>query len=144
MFFLIFNAEHDFPYAISSQKKNIRFYLHITAAHLWFIYWSAKVWMMSSWCHQMESFSTLLALCAGNSPVTGEFPSQRPVTQSFDVFNDLPLDKRWSKQLIRQWFETPSHSLWHHCNVIPGRWHVFLYKLQISLMISSFSQESMC
>ena len=34
----------------------------------------------------METFSALLALCAGNSPVTGEFPAQRPVTQSFDVF----------------------------------------------------------
>ena len=40
-----------------------------------------------SWCrHQMETFSALLALCAGNSPVTGEFPAQRSVTQSFDVF----------------------------------------------------------
>ena len=28
------------------------------------------------WRHQMETFSALLALCAGNSPVTGEFPSQ--------------------------------------------------------------------
>ena len=36
----------------------------------------------------METFSALLALCAGNSPVTGEFPSQRPVTRSFDVFFD--------------------------------------------------------
>ena len=34
----------------------------------------------------METFSTLLALCAGNLPVTGEFPTQRPVTRSFDVF----------------------------------------------------------
>ena len=33
----------------------------------------------------METFSTLLAICAGNSPVPGEFPAQRPVTQSFDV-----------------------------------------------------------
>ena len=31
-------------------------------------------------------FSVLQAICAGNSPVTGEFPAQRPVTQSFDVF----------------------------------------------------------
>ena len=38
------------------------------------------------WRHQMETFSALLALCAGNSPVTGEIPSQRPVTRSFDVF----------------------------------------------------------
>ena len=40
----------------------------------------------SWWRHQMETFSALLAFCAGNSPVTGEFPSQRPLTQSFDVF----------------------------------------------------------
>ena len=37
----------------------------------------------------METFSALLAICAGNSPVTGEFPTQRPVTQSFDVFFGL-------------------------------------------------------
>ena len=37
----------------------------------------------SWWRHQMKTFSALLALCAGNSPVTGEFPSQRPVTLSF-------------------------------------------------------------
>ena len=34
----------------------------------------------------METFSALLAICVGNSPVTGEFPSQRPVTRKFDVF----------------------------------------------------------
>ena len=43
----------------------------------------------------METFSALLAICAGNSPVTGEFPTQRPMTQSFDVFFDLLLNKRW-------------------------------------------------
>ena len=42
----------------------------------------------------METFSTLLAICAGNSPVPGEFPAQRPVTCSFDVFFDLRLNKR--------------------------------------------------
>ena len=40
----------------------------------------------------MEIFSALLALCAGNSPVTGEFPAQRPVTRSFDIFFDLRID----------------------------------------------------
>ena len=54
--------------------------------------------------------------CAGNSPVTGEFPSQRPVTQSFDVFFDLRLNKRLSKQSWGWWFETPSHPLWRYCN----------------------------
>ena len=42
------------------------------------------------WRHQMETFSALLAICAGNSPVTDEFPAQRAVTRSFDVFFDLP------------------------------------------------------
>ena len=37
----------------------------------------------------METFSALLALCARNSPVPGEFPAQSPVTRSFDVFFDL-------------------------------------------------------
>ena len=65
----------------------------------------------------MEIITALLALCAGNSPVTGEFPSQRPVTRSFDVFFDLRLSKRLSKQLWGWWFETPSCSLWRHCIV---------------------------
>ena len=34
----------------------------------------------------METFSVLLALCEGNPPITGEFPSQGPVTRSFDAF----------------------------------------------------------
>ena len=45
----------------------------------------------------METFSALLAICAGNSPVTGEFPAQMPVTLSFDVFFDLRLNKQLSK-----------------------------------------------
>ena len=45
----------------------------------------------------MEAFSALLAICEGNSPVPGEFPSQRPVTRSFDVFFDLRPNKRLSK-----------------------------------------------
>ena len=57
-------------------------------------------------CHQMGTFSALLALYARNSPVTGEFPSQRQVTRSFDVFCDLCLNKRLSKQLWGWWFET--------------------------------------
>ena len=43
----------------------------------------------------METFSALLALCAGNSPVYVEFPSQRPVTRSFDIFFDLRLNNDW-------------------------------------------------
>ena len=43
----------------------------------------------------MEAFSALLAICAGNSPVPGEFPKQRPVTRGFDVYFDLRPNKRW-------------------------------------------------
>ena len=66
--------------------------------------------------HQMETFSALLAICAGNSPATGEFPAQRPVTRSFDVFFALRLNKRLSKQSWGWLFETPSCPLWRHCN----------------------------
>ena len=65
----------------------------------------------------METSSALLAICAGYSPVTGEFPAQRPVTRSFDVFFDLRPNKRLSKQWWGWWFETPSCPLWRHCNV---------------------------
>ena len=71
---------------------------------------------MTWWRHQMEAFSALLALCAGNSPVTGEFSAQRPVTRNFDVYVDLRLNKRLSKQSWGWWFETRSRSLWRHCN----------------------------
>ena len=50
-------------------------------------------WPFPWWRHQMETFSALLAICAGNSPVPSEFPTQRPVTRSFDVFFDLRLNK---------------------------------------------------
>ena len=83
-------------------------------------YWSAdarQTTAIITWCrHQIEIFSALLTLCAGNSPVTGEFPPQRPVTQGFYVFFDLRLNKRLNKQSWGRWFETLSRSLWRHCN----------------------------
>ena len=41
------------------------------------------------WRRQMQTISALLALCAGNSSVTSDFPSHRPVMQSFGVFVDV-------------------------------------------------------
>ena len=90
---------------------------------------------ISWWRHQMETFSALLVLFEGNSPVTGEFPSQGPVTRTFDVFFDLRLNKRLSKPSRRRWFETPSRSLWRHCNVS----NIFQGWLS-----SSFSVKSSC
>ena len=72
----------------------------------------------SWWCHQMETFSMLLALCAQNLLVTGEFPAPRPVTRSFDVLFDLHLNKLLSKPSRCWWFEMPSCSLWSCCNDI--------------------------
>ena len=65
---------------------------------------------LSRWYHQMEAFSTLLALCAGNSPVTSEFPSQRASNVDFDV----GLHKLLNKQANDRWFET----IWRSCDVI--------------------------
>ena len=77
----------------------------------------------------METFSELLAICAGNTPVTGEFPAQRRVTRSFDVFFDLRLNKWLSKQSWDWWFETLSRPLWRHCHGIwrHGGDHIRMY-----------------
>ena len=66
----------------------------------------------------MDTLSALLAICTGNSPVPGEFPAQRPVTRSFDVFFDRYPNKRLSKQSWGWWFEMPSRSLWRRRNDI--------------------------
>ena len=73
----------------------------------------------SWWRHQMETFSALLAICAGNSPVTGEFPAQRAGTRSFDIFFDRHPNKRLSKHWWGWWFETPSRPLWRHYSDTP-------------------------
>ena len=62
----------------------------------------------------METFSALLAICAGNSPFPGEFPTQRPATRSFHGFFDLHLIKRLGKHSRGWWFETLSPTLWRH------------------------------
>ena len=80
----------------------------------------ASLHQCSWWRHQIQTFSALLAICAGNSPVPGEFPAQRPVARSFDVFFDLRLNKPLSKQWCDWSFETLSCQLWRHCNVFAG------------------------
>ena len=54
-------------------------------------------------------------LC-GEFTGTGEFPAQKPVTRTFDVFVDLRPNKRLSKQSWGWWFEMPSRPLWRHRN----------------------------
>ena len=88
--------------------------LHITKA--WSYQHNTTKQCSPWWRHQMEPFSALLAICMGNSQGTDEFSTQRPVTLSFDVFFDLHLNKRLSKQHWGWWFETPSRTSWRHCN----------------------------
>ena len=79
--------------------------------------WKPCSYPSSWWRQQMKTFSSLLALCTVNSPVTGEFLLQRPVTLSFDVLYALLMDKLLSKPSGRWCIESPSRSLWRHCNV---------------------------
>ena len=74
---------------------------------------SANIMMTSS---NGNIFRVTGPLC-GEFTGPGEFPLQRPVTRSFDVFFDLRLNKRLSKQPWGWWFETLSWSLWRQCNV---------------------------
>ena len=66
--------------------------------------------------HQMATFYRVTGPLCGDFTGPGEFPTQRPVTRIFDVFIDLRLNKRLSEQPWGWWFETPSWSLWRHCN----------------------------
>ena len=89
------------------------------------------------WRHQMETFSALLA--------TGPrwIPTQRPVTRSFDVFFDLRLNKRLSKQPWGWWFETLSRPLWRHrndMNMYHRLWCMIglLVSLKIQILLGMF------
>ena len=103
----------------------------------------------------MKTMSALLAICAGNSPVTGEFPAQRPVTRSFEVFFGLRLNKRLNKQSWAWWFDTPSCPLWRHCNglhriigyqanipAMAARWHAHFCVNMMPVATTSFPMTS--
>ena len=92
-----------------------------------------KLMMETWWRHQMEAFSALLTLSAGNSPVPGEFPSQRSVTRIFDVFFELRLNNRLIKQSWGWWSDTPSHSLWRHCNELCEVFCLLWLSIQVTI-----------
>ena len=102
------------------QLKYRHVYIFVTdwklSKRLFSIQLVVEISSISWWRHQMEAFSALLAICAGNSPVPGEFPTQRPVTWSFDVYFDLCPNKRLSKQSWGWWFQMPLRPLWRHRN----------------------------
>ena len=92
------NERHELWYSLSSDM--IKLLIVFIVFKIWtldesvnnyviHLAWSCELFRW--WRHHMETFSALLAICAGNSSVTGEFPAHRPVTRSFDVFLDLRL-----------------------------------------------------
>ena len=98
-------------YSLNKKK-----YIQRQILKLWRI-WNRRKIRASWWRHQMETFPALLAICVGNSPVTGDFPAQRPVMRTFGVFFDLRLTNWLSKQWWGWRFETPWRPLWRHCNL---------------------------
>ena len=122
MFLNSFNATHEVTYRIivpSDDTNTIRnsmvyptYDVHGILSYILRIIMFAA--FIAWWHHQMETFSALMAIYTGIAPVTGEFPAKRPVTRSFDVFFDLHLNERLSKQWWGWWFEIPSRPLWRH------------------------------
>ena len=113
------NRKYNEAKPYGTHAVHIRWYLYkYFQQPSWGRVWDNSVIGPAWWRQKMESFSALLAPCAGNSPMTGEFPSQRPVTRSFHVLFDLCLNKRLSKQSWAWWFETPSRPLWRQRNEI--------------------------
>ena len=112
------NEYHGFSnHNIINENIQALYLWEVSAADHWFLLTMGQQCGYSWWHHQMETFSMLLALSAGNSPVISEFSSQRPLMQRFDVLFVLCLHIWLSKQWRHRWFEMPSHSLWLHCNV---------------------------
>ena len=89
----------------------------------------------------MDTFSALLAICAENSPVPGEFPAQRPVTRSFDVFFDPRLNK-----LVRLVIWETIVPLWRHRNgifkTLPHTWYnyTFIEPSDYTQIFNTFAQ----
>ena len=127
----------EFPAEMASNAENISIWWrhHVYVMHFESYGWNWSLNAKNRWLCAYLAFriyftranmmtssngniSALLALCAGNSPVTGEFPTQRPVMRSFDVFSDLRLNKRLNKQRQGWWFETLSRPLWRHRNYL--------------------------
>ena len=84
----------------------------------------SRQFSISKWRHQMETFSVLLALCVGNSTVTGESPSQRPLTRSFDVSLICAWTNGWANNRDagnlrhrRAHYEV-TVMCWHQCQVL--------------------------
>ena len=121
---------------------------------------SWSLFHFARWRHQMETFSTLLDLCAGNFTGHKWIPLTKTSEAELWCFLWSATEQRLSKQSRRRWFETPSRSLWRHCNVfcpvvIPANsillcyaWHIFYNQFICSIWsvvkigITSLSEQN--
>ena len=108
---LSYNHTVTSSHSCSSQDEILEIQRRYVNQHSrWHENWFYCVLMSKTWWHhQMETFSTLLAFCAGISPVNSPHKGQWRGALMFSL-------KRLSKQWWGWWFEMPSHSLWCHCN----------------------------
>ena len=83
----------------------------------------------SLWRHQMETFSALLALCVENPSVTSGFPTQRPVTGSFDAFFDLRLNGCISN---RDAGDLRRHRAYYDVSVM--YWYTYIYVCDVNIV----------
>ena len=93
---------------------------HKIQTWIWLWWGQQKTW----WRHQLETFSALLALCAGNSLVTAGFPSQRAAVRSFDIFFDQRLNDCWVND--RDVGDLGSHRAHYDVTVI-SNWMVSIF-----------------
>ena len=142
---MIFNK--PFLQLVNKKLINCNFLLGWAIRTMWS--WSTAIIL---WRHQMDTFSALLAICVGNSPVPGEFPAQKTVTPTFDVFVDLRPNKQLSKQPWGWWFQMPLRPLWRHrneyCTVLlvhNPRFKWLVYDDYNSIICSDFAiDDTMC
>ena len=99
------------PYCCSTSLAN----LNTMGKQITWIVWEM---MQTWWHHQMEPFSMLLAIVQGIhwSPVNSLHKGQWCRALMFPLISSWIMNKQLSKQSWGWWFETPSCSLWHHCN----------------------------
>ena len=154
---LLVGSESEFPVtSILMDFATLLQNMHLTTEHYWLFIWCHFVlgaskllddnYMCDFTNHYHRNFMMASSSgnifrvtdpCERNLPVTGGFPSQRPVTRSSDVFFIYTWTKRLSKQSRRWWFQTQSRSLRRHCNVLTAWGRIDLPDWWLSLRPSN-------
>ena len=89
-------------------------------------WWENRLGSLYTWRHQMETYSASLAICEWNSSVTDEFPSQGPVTRSFDIFS---LICAWTNGWANNRYAGDLRRHGAHCNVMGSGFYIYLHQI---------------